>query len=150
MTKCCCPPIPDSVKDLMSCSDKLLFTGTYDVNSFNYGDLDTTTVNLSVLPNSTNILNTPFNLFQALPNNPQKLITEYYNITSWSQDLQKQFGFISFVNTYPTEKNVKITIQPVLQFGVAAKFGIFRSVDKVIIDYTNPIRVMYFFKKNRH
>ena len=152
MNKNCCPcaPIPERVRKLMSCSDKLLFTGTYDRTTFYNNNDDTTLVNLSVLPNSVNILNIPFAIFPTFPNSSEILITETYNITSWNRDLNQQYGYISFTNTYPTDTDSDgFTKQIVLQLAVAAKFGNFRSVDKVIIDYTNPVRVIYFLKKEK-
>jgi hypothetical protein len=141
-------PIPARVKELMSCSDKVLFTGTYDINELGYGDGQTLPVNLQVLPNSVNILNVPFELFEAFPDNSEKFLTETYNLTSWSTNLKEQFGFISFKNSFPSSGQVLAPV--VIQLAVSGKFGIFRKVDKVIIDYTNPIRVIYFLMKEKH
>lgn len=147
MSKCYHTPIPDVVKQLLTCSDKLLFTATYDRDppNFTYGTGNTGVANVSVVPNAISVIDTPFVLFQALPDEPTKFITEYYNLTSFSQDLEKQYGYISFTNTYPSEQQ-KTSI-PAVAFPVAAKSGIFKCVDKVVIDYTNTIRVLYFFHK---
>lgn len=142
MSKCCNTPIPRVVKKLLTCSDKLLFTATYDVTKFGAGD--TTPVNVSIVPNAYSIINIPNTSFQALPA-LQQFMTEYYNLTSFSQNLEKQRGYISFTNTYPSDND--ITSIPAIEFPVAAKSGIYEYVDKVVIDYTNDIRVIYFFRK---
>ncbi len=102
---------------------------------------------MSIVPNAYSIINIPYIRFQGLPDNSQEFMTEYYNLTSFSQNLQKQCGYISFTNTYPSD--IVITSIPALEFPVAAKNGIYEYVDKVIIDYTNDIRVIYFFRKCR-
>jgi len=153
MPSCYCPKVPDNIKPFVSNCDKLLFTGTYNVNDANYGDGDTVDVNISCLQGDFSVMNVPSVSFNSIPQDPSSVLflTEVYNLTTWSPNLINQIGFISWTNSYPnpgTSNNV--TSIPIVSFAVSAKSGFYSKVDKVIIDYTNQIRVMYFFKKSKH
>ena len=135
-------PIPPAVQVLAGTA-KLLFTATYNVKDFY---VDAVSVNIGLLPNSTSVMNVPFTLFKATPTS-QEFIHEDYQLTTYSSDLSKQYGYIGAVNSYPS--STEITTEPVVKFAIAAKNGLYKCVTELIIDYTNEVRVMYFFQKKR-
>jgi hypothetical protein len=56
-------------------------------------------------------------------------------------------SFINFTNSYPGD--TEITAVPVLKFAVGAKNDLYKCVTDVIIDYTNEVRVVYFFQQKK-
>jgi hypothetical protein len=149
-------PIPQGVSDLVGSNHELLFTASYNSNEFGSdpasGSYFTVPLNVSVLPNSYSLayIPSPFVLQQAQkPPNSPTFLPETYNFTTWSSDLKQQLGFIQSTNLYPNGNDFYTTLTYV-QFAVAAKNGIYKCVSTVVIDYTQPVRVIYFFKKNHH
>jgi hypothetical protein len=130
--------------NLISSCDQLLFTGTYNRNNFFYGDGNTTPVLLESYPKTENTLNIPYTLFPATPVGLPVMITEQYNLTSWSEDYSMQEGYIIWGNTYPNGDS-EYTSQPAILFPVLAADGIFSRVTKVAIDYTEDNRILYFY-----
>ena len=151
-------PIPQGVSDLVGPNYELLFTATYNRNDFGSTPLTENAVpfQIGLLPNSYNLLNVPYT-FEAFaqPPNSQTFITETYNFTSWNPATvtginAQQYGVIVISNTYPNVSGTAYTSLPYIQYPVEAKNGIYKCVSTVVIDYTNDVRVVYFFKRNHH
>ena len=136
-------PIPLAVQALAG-DAKLLFTATYNVREFYF---DAVSVKIGLLPSSKSVMNVPFTIFKDRPDS-QEFLHEDYQLTTYSSDLSKQYGFISAENSYPNSSDL-ITTQPVVKFAVGAKDGFYKCVTDLIVDYTNEDRVMYFFQQKR-
>ena len=149
-------PIPQGVSDLVGPNYELLFTASYNSNDFSSdpasGSYFTVPLNVGVLPNAYSLayIPSPFVLQQAKnPSNSPTFLAEDYNFTTWTTDLTQQLGFIQATNLYPNG-NAFLTTLKFVQYPIAAKNGIYKCVSTMVIDYTNDVRVIYFFKRNHH
>jgi hypothetical protein len=140
-------PVPDAVSALIG-NARLLFTATYNVEDFGTDPINENcvSVNIGILPTNQYTALYVENLpFQTNSLGSRRFIYENYNFTTWTSDFIKQYGFINMSNAYPNDTT--ITNLDVVRFAVNGKNGIYKCVTDVVIDYTNPIRVVYFFQK---
>jgi hypothetical protein len=142
-------PSPPAVQALAG-NAKLLFTATYNVNDFGNEPLtkDCVPANVGILPGSYSLLYVPFSFFRST--NSEIFINENYQITTFSSSALStatQYWVINFTNSYPGD--TEITAVPVLKFAVGAKNDLYKCVTDVIIDYTNEVRVVYFFQQKK-
>ena len=148
----------NSIENLLSCTECVLFTGIYNVNDFGSSIPNSTGVfvpakiNLCELKNDYNIIgNDYYSGTSALLGSPE-FITEVYNLASYPQDPSTQTGFgirdglLVWTGTYPNPTLPNgITAASIQSFDISAKSGVYSNVKKVIIDFRDPvIRTMYF------
>ncbi len=143
------------VQNLLGQCEKVLFTGTYDRG--NWGLTPTSTDDNNVGTNFINLslntigytsvtVTTLFN--KAKPLGSPSFYTENYYIPSFNSDLSTKLGEVNIQGSYPETGNAGgITTGGIQSFDVSSRSGIFHHVNRVIIDFNNPIRVLYFIGK---
>lgn len=124
--------------------NKVLFRAKYDLNKFNK---DAVRVSLHHEAENYSIMDVPFTLYNSGEENSVNFLSETYNLTTYTKDLKKQLGYISFFNNYVNDG--EITHPSVVKFKILCKEGIYRHVDYVVIDFSKPVRKMFFVKKHR-
>jgi hypothetical protein len=141
------PIITPAVSSIISSGDQLLFTGTYNKDNFLDGDVIKIPVLLESYPTNKNILilNYPNSLFPATQVESATVITEQYNLTSWSSaDYSVQEGYIIWGNNSPYGDS-QSTSQSAILLPVLAAGGIFSGITNVAIDFTEDNRILYFY-----
>ena len=122
--------------------DKVLFKAKYDLDKFNK---DAVKVSLHHDVKNYSIMNVPFTVYSSGEENSVNFLSETYNLTTYTKDLKKQLGYVSFFNNYVNDG--EITSPSVIKYKVFCKEGIYRHVDYVVIDFSETVRRMYFVKK---
>lgn len=147
----------DQIEKLLNCAEYILFTGEYNISERgssiqkSTGSFVPASINLCELKNSYNIIaNEYFNGSSNLINSPE-FISETYNLVSYQPDplyssgFGKKYGLLVWTGTYPNAKTPnENTLPSVHSFDVTTQSGIYSDVKKVIIDFRDPIRKMYF------
>jgi hypothetical protein len=142
-----------SVNDFIGPNEEVRFVGTYDikkgttnpVSNENFGFLGFPTevagicgyglINLSYNYASTGLLGAP------------RFIAEQYSLATvdvLDGPGKKFLGNCVWTGSYPDVGTSGITITPIIAFGVSSSTGIYTGIKKVVIDYTNDNRVLYF------
>ncbi len=143
------------VQSLLGPCENVLFTGTYDranwgltPTSTDDNNVGTNFIALSINPTGyTSVtVNTLFN--KAKPLGSPSFYTENYYIPSFNSDLSLKLGEVNIQGSYPEQGNAGgITTGGIQSFDVSSCSGIFKNVNRVIIDFNNPVRVLYFIGK---
>lgn len=127
--------------------EKILFTGSYDINNrFIVSDATTTTttlvMNISINPMGYNPRINVLNPVQDSQLPPTSLLNETMTISSYSSDQKTPFGMIQFTNFYPNEGI--LTTSPLISYDTTTKSGIYAHVLRVVIDFSKDVRLVYF------
>ncbi len=142
--------ITNEVSNLLNKCEYVLFTGKYNTINRNVeGNISTLPCEISINPNGYNIRPAQWN-YVSDKNRPNiKFLYESYTISSYSDyNLENKIGEITWNGLYPDTGSGGITTTSIKPFVVLGKSGIYKCVNKVIIDFTNGTeRIMYFIGK---
>ncbi len=141
--------VPDKVKDLLEDGEYISFQGTYDTA------LRDVSGNISTLPciidrnlGGYNIRPAQWYYIKDVQKPTIKFLYENYTITSLDASLNEKVGQISFNGIYKETGSGGITTAGTVQkFTILGADGIYKKVKYVIIDFTNPIRKLFFIKE---
>ncbi len=84
----------------------------------------------------------------GIPGAP-RYIFEVYSLSSVGVN-QEYLGNCVWQSSYPNIQSLGQTGYPIFEFGVSSKTGIYESVNKVVIDFTNEVRVIYLIGHKKH
>jgi len=155
--KCSCNTkkncIPLEIQQFISCGEKILFEGYYDnALSNNQNNLSTIPCDISANKCGYNVEVIQYYYVNDTNQSNLRLLYETYTLSSYNKMCNnvltnKKTGQITWNGFYPdagTGGNTTATIQ---QFVVLGGDGIYSKVKKVIIDFRNTIRKIYFVGK---
>jgi len=137
-----------TIKRLLSKCEHVSFKGTYDVatrNSENDGRTSTTPAYVSKNKKGFN-LRIVRSDYVTEKGKTDKYLNETYTLTSYDEDRKCKKGEIVWEGTYPDIGSSGISSSSVQRFNVLGGSGIYKDVCAVIIDFSNPIRKIYFIK----
>ncbi len=147
------PSISIGVQNLLGC-DCILFTGTYDKTSIRLTPTSTDDNYAATGVFNTSLCNSGYGSWSAtgIANSSALLgspifTTENYYFASYDDSLSTKYGEVNFEATYPSNTVGGITPSTVQSFDVSSKSGIYSNVKRVIIDFNNDVRVLYFIGK---
>ncbi len=148
---CDCNHNTTPIDNLLNNCERVLFTGSYNKNDrVLISDTTTTTstllMNISVNPGGYNprIVVSYQVKDNLIP--PNNLLDETFTITSFEKDLKTKLGLIEFTNFYPNSGT--LTSSNFLFYDVLTKSGLYSHVKRVIIDFTNDVRIIYFIGRD--
>ena len=142
---CCVKKIPKAVKNLLQCDQKVVFKGSYDLaNIVVKGNSAAIDANICENKHGYNIFGVVFNYVQTAQLGAPVFISESYNLSSYTEDLTEQKGIITFTNLYNDSGSGGISKASIHSFNVLGSNGIYKGIKNVIIDFTNPVRQLYF------
>jgi hypothetical protein len=72
-----------------------------------------------------------------------RYVYEVYSLSSVSETNQEYLGNCTWQSSYPDVGVIGITQTPIFLFGVSSGTGIYSSLTKVVIDFTNVNRIVY-------
>jgi hypothetical protein len=149
-----CQPIitPQIVLDLIEPGQQILFIGFYDVadrNIQNNGLTSTLSMNICTNPSGYNLRVVIAYKVNDIKIPEVNFLQETYAITSWDSvpviSTGKIIGEINFTGLYDNgNSSGTITAKSAQKFNVNSSNGIYEDASNVIIDFTNPVRVVYF------
>jgi hypothetical protein len=140
-------PIPRKQESLIKLNECVLFTGSYNtINRNVVGNISTLPCNISINRNGYNIRPAQYYYVNDKDRPNIKFLYETYTISSYNNfDLENKIGEITWNGLYKDTGSDGITSSSIQSFVVLGKSGIFKSVIKVIIDFTNATeRIIYF------
>jgi hypothetical protein len=74
-----------------------------------------------------------------------RFINEFYSIASIDNSSTPQFlGNCAWEGSFPDVGSIGVTATPIFEFGVSSATGIYKDVVKVVIDFSNQVRVLAF------
>lgn len=131
-----------SYKDVLEKCEKVLFIGTYDVNNNNVqNDGITSTLPANITKGHDTLTVYAYNVNTIVePNIPW--LNETYTVSSYNSDFTKKYGQLTWVGFYPN--NGDVTDGGIKVFPAYAGIGKYSKIIKVIIDFSQDIRKMYF------
>jgi hypothetical protein len=155
------------IKDLIKKSDKIYFTIKYNKNDFTediimaknnsgktmaaYG-LVVADVYKKKKKNKLNTKNIVYNQYQIgnMPNTPT--LTSIYFLSTYNKDRTKMYGELQWSSNFisgSTSNNSAggFPTIDVGEFMVNGNKGIYKDITKVIIDFTNDVRIAYLIGK---
>ena len=140
--------ISQDILDVLSHSERVLFTGWYNLSDRNLQ------CNVSTIPMTLDINLCGYNVLVDIytPNQdkskpPVQLTLRNETISSFDST-NVRIGQISTVNVYIEPRNTANVTNPSIQvFDVQSASGIYKNVKKVIIDYRLEPRYVYFVGK---
>ncbi len=137
------------IQHLLGPCEKVLFTGTYDINNRNLqGNISTIPINLSINPNGLTIINSLSYRSQDKSLPPLKFIERDATISTWTNtSLETRIGQITMNAFYKDDTTGEIVSSTIQEYTVDGVFGVFSKVNRVILDFTNNPRVIYFIGK---
>ncbi len=71
-----------------------------------------------------------------------RYLFEIYSLASISEN-QEYLGNCVWQSSYPNIQRLGQTGYPIFEFGVSSGTGIYENISKVVINFTNQIRVIY-------
>ncbi len=136
------------IENLLEGYEKVLFTGTYNINSqVNNGITATIITQIETNPDGYNVLvDNYYNSTDGLIP-PNKLLLEYNNIVSYLRDFKTKVGQIQYTALYLNNGQENITTEPIIIYEVNNASGIYSKVTKVILNASEDQRILYFIGK---
>lgn len=136
------------VNSILNCDEKILFTGTYNINSqVNNGITTTILVQIQNNPNGYNVL--VDNYYNSTDNsNPANtLLLEYNNIVSYLANSKVKIGQIQYTGLYLNNSATDETSDIFTSYEINNASGIYNGVTRVILDTNNSQRILFFISK---
>lgn len=129
----------------LKCNETILFKGTYDTANRNLiANISTLPCNIDANPNGFNIRTAQF-YYVYEKDSPERFLLETYDLSSYKNDMVTKIGEIVWNGLYQqSEGQEGITSAGIQRFIVFGKSGIYKNVTSIVIDFTNPIRTIYF------
>jgi len=82
-------------------------------------------------------------------NNNLQLLYETYTFSSYKNNFSKKIGQITWNAFYPDNGKNGNTVSKFEQFTILGNSGIYNKVTKIIIDFSNDLRKIYFIGKDK-
>lgn len=140
--------IPNELKPYISCDEYISFTGIYDKNYSNIqGNINTIPCEIYTNPGGYNIMTVEFYQVNDKTKPNIQFYQETYTIASYDVVLVKKRGGITFNGLYPNQGTGGFTSASIQSFVVLGGDGLYENIVKVVIDFTEPVRKMYFIKE---
>ncbi len=136
------------IEDFINCGEKILFTGTYDVNTAK--QTGPSILNLNVLiENNLGGYNILIDNYYNTTNNlipPTNFLLETITISSYTNDITIKNGQIQFTGFYKNDSSPDsaTTENLFVVYTVNSTDGIFSRVSKVILNAIFNERILYF------
>ena len=136
------------VNSLLECGEKIMFTGTYNINSqVNNGITTTILAEIQNNPNGYNVL--VDNYYNSVDNSTptNTLLLEYNNIVSYEKifsTITKKIGQIQYTGLYLNNTSTDTTSSIFTSYEVNNAVGIYNGVTRVILDTRNSQRIIFF------
>lgn len=136
------------IEDYLDCCDKILFLGTYDVNTAKQTGPSILNLNMLVENNKDgynilidNFYNTKNNLIP-----PTNFLLETITISSYDHNMTMKNGQIQFTGFYKNEssQDSATTENLFVIYSVNSTDGIYKGVKKVILNAIFNERILYF------
>jgi hypothetical protein len=133
--------------DTLETNEKILFTGLYDTKLRNVqNNISTLPCEISINKHGYNIRSSQWNYVNDKANPNNKFLLETYTLSSFDKKNNK-IGQINWSGFYPDATSQGgITTNGIQNFVVLGSDGIYKKVKKVIIDFSDTIRKLYFIK----
>jgi hypothetical protein len=134
-------------KKLLDKGEKIIYFGSYNTADRNVqNNFSTMPFTIDINPDGNNIRTVQWFYLNEKSNPEVNLLYETYTFSSFGQ-CGKQIGSITFNGFYPDSGINGISKSSLQRFTVLGVSGIYNKVTGVIIDFTNPIRKVYFIEK---
>lgn len=134
-------------KKLLDSGEKIIYYGTYDISSRNdQNNFSTMSFTIDINPDGINLETTQWYYLNEKSNPDVNLIYETYIFSSFGI-CGKQIGSITINGFYPDTGSNGITQTPIQKFTVLGVSGIYAKVSSVVIDFSSPVRHLYFITK---
>ena len=138
------------IQDYINCGEKVLFTGTYDVNTVK--QTGPSILNLNVLiENNIGGYNILVDNFYNTQNNlipPTNFLLETITISSYDHDITIKNGQIQFTGFYKNKSSPDsaTTKNLFVVYSVNSTDGIYNGVSKVVLNAIFDERILYFIR----
>ncbi len=120
-----------------------MFRGSYDSSEFlKNGNIISFNVVVCKNKNNLNLCACVFNIVSSPT--IERFILETYTISSYNSDNTKQKGVITFTNLFNNSGSGIVNAPEIVAYTVTGVEGIYSYVKKVIIDFNNSTRQVYF------
>ncbi len=140
--------VPKDLRPYISCDEYIAFTGLYDTNYRNVqGNISTLPCEIYINPGGYNIRTAQWYYVNDKTKPNIQFLQESYTISSYDSILVKKKGEITFNGLYANQGTGGITTPSIQTFVVLGGDGIYENIMKVVIDFTDPVRKMYFIKE---
>ncbi len=134
-------------KKLLDSGEKIIYTGSYDTSNRNVqNNFSTLPFDVELNPDGYNVRTVQWYYLNDKTNPEITLIYETYIFSSFGS-FGKQLGSITINGFYPDSGSNGITISSIHKFTVLGVSGIYIKVTGVIIDFSSPVRKIYFIQK---
>ncbi len=134
-------------KKLLDSGEKIIYYGTYDVTKRNIqNNFSTLEFNIDINEDGQNIRTVQSYYLNEKSNPNVNLLYETYILSSFGV-CGKQIGSITFNGFYPDSGTSGLSQTFIYKFTVLGVSGIYSKVSSVIIDFSSPVRKMYFVTK---
>lgn len=130
---------------LLSSKEKVLFTGSYNINDENaQGIVDTFSCKISFNEKGDNILSAESQSVNKKGEPKQNYLYETYTVSSYDK-IKNKLGQITWNGLYKNNASQgNITSNSTEKFALTSSDGAFKKVTSVIIKFTYPKRKIYF------
>ena len=139
---------PSLINSMLGKKEQVLFVGEYNITTkLVKGNIGTLPYKISIDKKATGICTFDFSYVNTIKTPNVKYANETYYTSSYNT-LGKKIGQIVWTGLYidsPTQAGV--TTGGIFTFIVIGKDGIYKKVKRVIMDFTNQIRKIYFIGK---
>jgi hypothetical protein len=134
--------------------EKILFEGSYNLGDITYNSSTLTTIpyEISINKCGSNIGVTESIYVKDKTKNNLQLLYETYTLSSYKKEYvqntyDNKIGEITWNGFYPNSGSNTDTTSPFQTFVVLGGSGIYSKVTKIVIDYRNSVRKVYFIGK---
>lgn len=140
--------VPSELRPYIGCDEYISFTGLFDTNYGNIqGNINTIPIEIYKNPGGNNIMTIVFYQVTEKTKPNVQFYQETYTIASYDAVLIKKKGGITFSGLYPNQGSGGVTTASIQSFIVLGGEGLYEGIVKVVIDFTEPVRKMYFIKE---
>ncbi len=134
-------------KKLLDKGEKIMYEGNYNTADRNVqNNFSTMPFQIDVNQDGINIRTVQWYYLNEKTKPQNNLLYETYILSSFGK-CGKQIGSITFNGFYPDNSTNGITLTKIFKFTVLGTSGIYQRIISVIIDFTNPVRKLYFVTK---
>jgi len=145
-----------SVNDFIGPNEEVRFVGTYDIKRRTVNPASNENFGFDGFPTEVagicgyGLINNSYNYASTNLVGAPRFIYEQYSLATvdvldrTDRVGRKFLGNCVWEGSYPDVGSLGITATSVFAFGVSSSTGVYTGVKKVIIDFTNDNRVLYF------
>ena len=134
--------------------EKILFEGSYNLGDITYNSATLVTIpyEISINKCGSNIGVTESNYVKDKTENNLQLLYETYTLSSYKKECNQsvynnKIGGITWNGFYPNSGTNTDTTSSFQTFVVLGGSGIYSKVTKIVIDFRNSVRKVYFIGK---